>query len=282
MRFRVYTIKIVLAAALSIIFVIFSILCTIAYLDYRVISRVERLGGRVFGTYDYLPWFIREQLDGEHLVMSSVIGVVCECPDANDELACLLTRFQKINVLNLNDSRISRRGLECLCSLPHLQSLRISKAPITSADVEFLSNKRSIITLWLNDIALTDEAIQSVAQMPNLTKLHIENTSLTDSTIRHLRRKKIITNLYIGRNAVSDEGVAHLSECTSLYSLDLNDTLVSDSGLMFLTGLVEMKHLDVTGTRVTADGVAHLGRELLNCNIKWSGGCYTPGVGLSE
>src|SRR5437762_5150973 len=117
------------AATAIVMLVCVVVLCVPVVRDYRVLKRIQRLGGRVFRIYDYLPEQVRDRLEGSKAVLfSRVIGIQCNHSELDDGLACQLSTFKDIDVLSLDNSCITRQGLACLVSLPKLRALHLSNS----------------------------------------------------------------------------------------------------------------------------------------------------------
>ena len=110
------------------------------YHEQRVIAEIERLGGETRTTV-VRPFWIPEAVDDEYLKV-----------------------FQRVYVVNLNDTQVTDAGLE------HLRGLT------------------NLVWLWLNNTPVTDAGLEHLRGLTNLQWLRLDNTPVTDAGVKKLQK----------------------------------------------------------------------------------------------
>ena len=108
--------------------------------EQQVIAEIERLDGRV-RLRVVRPFWIPEAVDDEYLKV-----------------------FQRVYVVNLNDTQVTDAGLE------HLRGLT------------------NLVWLWLNNTPVTDAGLEHLRGLTNLQWLRLDNTPVTDAGVKKLQK----------------------------------------------------------------------------------------------
>lgn len=147
-----------------------------------------------------------------------------------------------------------------LPQLQDLESLSMSNAAVTDADVNALKGLPKLKSLGLMGSAITDDALQVMKTLPALRELNIIGTKVTDAGLAHLRGLDKLEYLGLKGDAITDAGLEHVGTLTGLTNLNLADTKVSDAGLVHLTRLTHLEAVNLSNTNVTDAGLEQLGR----------------------
>jgi len=158
-----------------------------------------------------------------------------------DEGMSLLRKFPRLQVIDLNYSQVTDKGVENLIGLTNLQTFSFMSA----------------VPRGLKGI--TDTTLAHLATFPKMERISVFNAEITDKGLAHLAGLTNLTYLNFGANPwIEGAGLEALRGLTKLRSLWLYSTSISDSGLAHLSGLTNLEVLALSGTLVTDDGMAHL------------------------
>jgi len=148
-----------------------------------------------------------------------------------------------LKVLNLQDTKISDTGVECLANFRELESLNLQRILITGAGLGHLKRNTRLRELDLTGVNLTDEGWAQLSQLNSLAKLRLDYTNITDGAL------------------------VHLKDLDQLEELHLLVTKVTDGGLMQLAKLIHLRELTLYETQVTVTGADELRKALPQCKI---------------
>jgi Leucine-rich repeat (LRR) protein len=172
-----------------------------------------------------------EQLRGlKRLTQLSLASRVHESAISDAGLAHL-KGLTSLKYLDLDDSRVSGRGLSQLSAAP-LEALYMRRTPFTDAGLETLKHFPNLRNLDLSETQVTDAGMKCVASLSKMEYLELNGTRVTD------------------------EGVALLRALPKLYVLCLNNTNVTGRGLQ---GFANLEYLDLNNTRFSEDNMKHIG-----------------------
>ena len=132
---------------------------------------------------------------------------------------------------------------------------------------EWIGNKRmkmfnKVVSLKLSRGPVSDADLEHLKRLTNLRYLTLGETQVTDAGLEHLKRLTNLHYLTIGNLQVSDAGLKHLKELPNLAELSLDGTLVSDAGLEHLEEMTNLQSVWLRNTQVTDDGVKKLKNAL--------------------
>lgn len=159
-----------------------------------------------------------------------------KCP-VSDEPLKQFRRFPAMNWANLEETRITDRGLE------------------------HLSEVKGIVGLRLNRTKITDQGLAALIKLAKLRHLEIEDTAITDAGLTHLGQIEALETLYLRGTKITDAGLIHLQANKKLVALALDHTAITDDGLALFAqsgGLSKVNHLYLAGTKITDAGIRHL------------------------
>jgi hypothetical protein len=103
-----------------------------------------------------------------------------------DDGLAKLGRLHSLRDLNINQCRVTDRGLAHLAELPRLELLRLGKSDIT------------------------DDGFASAGRIGTLRFLILQNAHITGRGFKHLHGLKNLESLYLQGNPLTGEGVADL------------------------------------------------------------------------
>jgi Leucine-rich repeat (LRR) protein len=85
----------------------------------------------------------------------------------------------------LRETRVTGAGLKQLSGLKKLQSLALSRSPVTH--LEGLGELGQLRSLELDGTKVTDAELKELSALTHLEHLHLESTPVTDAGLRHLK-----------------------------------------------------------------------------------------------
>jgi hypothetical protein len=119
----------------------------------------------------------------------------------------ILSEFQDLRRVAVNDPRLDDDGFTQLCRLKQLDQLFVEKAQVT------------------------DQGLASIKQLNNLWYLFLGGTKISDGGLRELRGLKDLEALNLQDTKISDAGLQELSTLKRLKALNLRGTQVTAAGI---------------------------------------------------
>jgi hypothetical protein len=228
--------------------------------DLAVAQWVLEKGGKVWGPNN-TPVSNAESLKPGFRLFAADLA-----PDATDSDLARFSSCIALEVLRLNDTKVSGIGLKALGSLNMLRHLEMSGVPLTQDGAVTISGLRNLRHLSLKDTSLDDDGLKALKNL-QLGLLICQNTRVTDRGLLAVKDMMGLTSVNFRNTRISGEGLKYLAGLRLLKGLDLLGTDIDDEGLEHLRGLNELNSLYVGGTKVTNDGVSSLKKHLPLCNI---------------
>jgi Leucine-rich repeat (LRR) protein len=167
----------------------------------------------------------------------------------------------------VRDTQIGDEGLKALGNLHNLQVLNLDDTRVTNSGLRYLA-PLPLKELWLPDAGVTNAGLKHLVCLP-LEKLILPAT-ITDDGLIEIGKISKLKHLSLYKTAISDNGLGHLSGLTKLENLDLSKTKVNGNGLKHLKNCSRIRTLGLVGTRTDDEGFRHVGNfkklEYLNCS----------------
>ena len=185
---------------------------------------------------------------------------------------------------NHDPQRLS--GIDKLADLPEgqliLRAVDLSSCKVSDADLEHLRGLPSLDTLNLSRTPISGAALKAIADDVNLTQLDLtECKSLDAAALQPLSGLTKLTWLSLRDTGLPDAALAHLSDLTQLRHLDLYATATTDAGLIYLEKLTSLDFLHLTNTQVNGDGFSHLEKLTSLCTF-FSNGHVTSDLSIQH
>ncbi|MDT8300668.1 MAG: hypothetical protein RQ760_04230 [Sedimentisphaerales bacterium] len=178
-----------------------------------------------------------------------------------------ISRLTGLQMLSLNDTGVTDKGMEHLRPLRSLRILELRESSISNRGLAVLMDLPALVYLDLYT-GVTDAGLKQVGQHPNLRWLRIRTGKIWGSGLAELVNLPHLERLCLwGTSPISDRHLKYMEGLTQLKSLTLwgicdRLTDVSLASIGKLKNLEEM-HFIRTGPRFTVSGVAHL-KDLKN------------------
>lgn len=206
-------------------------------------------------------------------------------PGFGDEQIKLVTGFDRLTSLSLENSVVTDEGLAAVKEIPTLTTLNLRKcAKLTDAGLEHVAElpKLQRLILLYNKDGLTNECMKSIAKIESLRALDIRGCVQIkdDGLLAMAPLKNLVDFKHRGFN-VNNEGLAVFKELPQVRVLMMQDAAnVDDGGMEHLAGLNSLTSLDMTGTSVEDPGFAALsGKKIQDLRLR---NTLVEGTGLDQ
>lgn len=155
-----------------------------------------------------------------------------------------LSKQSDLEVVHLNESSITSKGLKYLQSLPRLTKLFLNNTKVVDNDLAGFDAWPQLTVLDLGQTAVTDEGVKLLASLKQLTKLNLEFTEITDV------------------------GASHLAKLARLHSLNIQGTRMTGKGLRKLADLASLRSLKIFVNDFATEDIAYLQEKLPELRIE--------------
>jgi len=206
-----------------------------------------------------------------------------------------LAKLSKLQLLYLNFTKVTGRGLAPLGSLPLLESLGLpSQLSFADEAAKNLSLSPALASLDLQNTNLTDAGLMFLCKIKSLRELNLSGTKITSAGLADLVNLPHLSSLKLLYPPISEQGAAFLSQIEELKRLELGEvqtdkalatlcrlkTLeelhlvcgnISEAGLLALAETKSLKTLVLKGSRLSPDAVEHLRMALPQFDIQLKG-----------
>lgn len=206
-------------------------------------------------------------------------------PGFGDEQIKLVTGFDRLTSLSLENSVVTDEGLAAVKEIPTLTTLNLRKcAKLTDAGLEHVAElpKLQRLILLYNKDGLTNECMKSIAKIESLRALDIRGCVQIkdDGLLAMAPLKNLVDFKHRGFN-VTNDGLAVFKDLPQLRVLMMQDAAnVDDGGMEHLAGLNSLSNLDMTGTSVEDPGLAALaGKKIKDLRLR---NTLVEGTGLDQ
>jgi hypothetical protein len=118
--------------------------------------------------------------------VAELVQLICNQSIGDEGLASLATA-DKLNFLNLENSRVTDDGLAHLVALKNLRRLNLNETGITDKGLEHVQQMSNLHSLRLHGTKITDKGLPLLENLSNLTALIISNTDVTPVAVARLQ-----------------------------------------------------------------------------------------------
>jgi hypothetical protein len=137
--------------------------------------------------------------------VTELVQLICN-QSIGDEGLALLTTADKLNFLDLENSRVTDDGLAYLVAMKSLQRLNLDETGITDKGLEHVQQLSKLHTLQLRGTKITDKGLQLLENLSNLSALIISDTDVTPVAVARLQAALPDTGIDSGTNMGSPMG----------------------------------------------------------------------------
>lgn len=163
-----------------------------------------------------------------------------------------LSTVQQLGDLGLSGTAVDDGGLPSLDACTALETLDLSRTPVTGTGLGGLSGLSQLRDLVLLESAFDDDGCASLGNLPSVRHLDLLGTRVTDLGVQSISASLPgLLFLSLDRNAgVTDASVPHLQSLHHLRELAIDQTGISNSGVTTLLSLPELIRLDTRGLAI--------------------------------
>ena len=175
--------------------------------------------------------------------------------DISNEDLQVIADLDRLEFLDLTDTRINDGGLQYLHGLKNLKVLALNRATSDEGLKDLLFLEKLEI-LNLRRCKITDIGIARIKNLKRIEILDLSDTKVSTSGLEDLQSLHQLRFLTLGPN-INDSAASALKNFKHLIELDLTQTSISNEGLMFLDELPRLQNL-FTNSNVSDTGLKHI------------------------
>jgi Leucine-rich repeat (LRR) protein len=186
----------------------------------RAIAEIEKCGGKI--EYD-------EQSPGK-----PVVGVRLGGAKDVDAALPFLANLPSLRSVDLSVAKgaesVTDAGLVHFAEMDRLQQLNLANTRISDKGLEQLQSLAALRSLDLHDTLVTDVGMKCLRGLTALQKLSLWGDHITDSGLAQIKGLTALDDLDLGSTRVTAAGLETLKGLTNLKHLDLRNSKVNDAG----------------------------------------------------
>jgi hypothetical protein len=157
--------------------------------------------------------------------------IVMELPVDDEDLA-QLEGLEQLEVLKLQQGKITDAGLKTLAKLPRLRQLVLRSSPITDEGAALLAGFPTLRIVNLPQSEIGDAGLEMLASLPELELLRLgAKKPLSASALESLTRARNLRFLHFIDVPLTDDALRPIGEIASLESLYIDGASLSDDAL---------------------------------------------------
>lgn len=174
-----------------------------------------------------------------------------DCHQITDNALINLSKAQNLQVISLQECKISDKGLMHLTQLPKLEQLKLHgrQVAIAPEQLSILGKLTNLQVLALDkmDITTADDHLEFFSKLTRLFWISIEAPSITGQVFQYMSGLSELNYLDVGFCGLQDQYLQHLTHLTTIYALSLSkNKSISDQGMQYLTSLYNLSRLDIS------------------------------------
>ncbi len=175
-----------------------------------------------------------------------------------DEGVSRLSKFSKLNKLELAGSKVTVAGLEVIKELPELQFLGLNNTQTDDRIMSTIAAHPGIKELYLASTAVTDVGLNELEKLDDLEVLDITSTGITGAGFQRFKGHKHLRSLIAQRSGLQNEALKFLVGCP-IEVLEIDMSGVSDPGMIHVGKMKQLKRLSFGFSSISDAGIQKLG-----------------------
>jgi hypothetical protein len=185
-----------------------------------------------------------------------------QCNDIDDYFMSQIRHLTGLEVLFINQSTLTPRGINYIRNFKQLKALVIPDY-IQSKELEQLQELPLLEYLNFGGPMVNDEKLSIIGKLTWLTQLSIGGSEVS-AGLANLKNFKSLRYLSLTalRNLNLDRDLSYITALTDLEELELEDAPVNDAGLVHLSKLQKLRRLNLLKRspigKITGAGMVHL------------------------
>lgn len=175
----------------------------------------------------------------------------------------IAAHIKSLQVLELNNTKITGAGLVHLIRLPKLRVLDVGYDKLKPSDFASIGKIMTLERLDAFGATAKDEGLRQLAHLHNLKWLNLQSAQITDAGLAALKDKPITFLAVHGNPDITDRGVITISHLP-IQTLLLSGTGITDASLNTLLRMEYLKSVEVDNTAMTAGAKRRLRQHNLS------------------
>jgi len=192
----------------------------------------------------------------------------------------LVAELPNLQSLNLSRRPVSSEAIAAIGKKTMLREIDLTGAPVDPSVAESLQTLSHLQTLKLDATAAGDGAVHAVSSLP-LETLSLQGTPLTDAGLEEIGRIQTLKSLDVGRTQVTGVGFRALKKL-DLVKLNASVTRFGVEGLINLRGMKSLEELHLFSAGIVEQPKAKVFGTMPNLRILILGGNQITGPGMHE
>ncbi|HEV8069883.1 MAG TPA: M56 family metallopeptidase [Planctomycetaceae bacterium] len=212
-----------------------------------------------------------KRLAGAHSLREIHIWKAADVTDAGIEG---LRGLKDLEVVHVDNARLSDAALQILSTLPKVYDLSLQGNNFTDDGLAYLSGMKQLrsLSVGMSKSQITDAGAAHVAGLANLESLDLQRAQISDEGLKQLRGLSKLKSLWLsgggdGPLAITDTGLDVIASFANLKEAGLVNTRVTDRGLQQLAQLKKLQRLFLGSPLVSDEAFEHLRAALPNADI---------------
>lgn len=162
-----------------------------------------------------------------------------------------LKKAQNLQVVSLQECKISAEGLMHITQLPKLEQLKLHgrQVAVEPQRLSILGKLTNLQVLALDklDITTSDEHLEFISKLTRLFWLSVESPSITGQFFQYMTGLTELNYLDAGFCGLQDQYLQHLTHLKTMWSLSLSkNKSLTDEGTKYLTCFHNLGRLDIS------------------------------------
>ncbi len=192
----------------------------------------------------------------------------------------LVAELPNLQSLNLSRRPVSSEAIAAIGKKTMLREIDLTGSPVDPSVAESLQTLSHLQTLKLDATAAGDGAVHAVSSLP-LETLSLQGTPLTDAGLEEIGRIQTLKSLDVGRTQVTGVGFRALKKL-DLVKLNASVTRFGVEGLINLRGMKSLEELHLFSAGIVEQPKAKVFGTMPNLRILILGGNQITGPGMHE
>lgn len=195
-------------------------------------------------------------------------GVVLASVDLPDGALSRLAKLDDLQALDLSEHTLSQEDFEDIAKITTLHWLYLAGAKFDETHLSTLGSLEQLESLSMSRTPLTHAGLAALPRLPKLVRLELMDLELTDASLVELSRQcPQLMELDLTNSSITSSGLDELKNLPALRMLCLAGNPISVEAIDQLAGLSQLSHLDIVGAAMSKSDVKHLQELLPDCEI---------------
>jgi Leucine-rich repeat (LRR) protein len=203
-----------------------------------------------------------KRLAGAHSLRAIHIWKAADVTDAGIDG---LRGLKDLEVVHVDNARLSDAALQILSTLPKVHDLSLQGNNFTDDGLAYLSGMKQLrsLAVGMSKSQITDAGAAHVAGLANLESLDLQGAQISDEGLKQLRGLSKLRSLFLTGGgdpplAITDQGLQTIASFADLDYLGLTNSRITDSGVLQLAALKKLRNLYVGSPLISEGGFDRL------------------------